>query len=36
MEKMTFYAYIQKRIEGRRTNSIVQYLIDDMKCDQEL
>lgn len=36
MGKMTFYAYIQKRIEGRRTDSIVQDLIDDMKRDKEL
>lgn len=33
---MTFYAYIQKRIEGRRMDSIVQDLIDDMKRDKEL
>lgn len=36
MEKMTLYAYIQKRTEGRRTDSIVQDLIDDMKRDERL
>ena len=30
------YAYILKRIEGRRTESIVQDLVDDMKCDKDL
>lgn len=30
------YAYIHKRIEGRRTHSIVQDLIDDMRCDKNL
>ena len=30
------YAYIQKRIAGRRTESIVQDLVDDMKCDKNL
>lgn len=36
MKKMTLYAYIQKRINGRRRDSIVQDLIDDMKRDKEL
>ena len=36
METMTMYAYIQKRIAGRRTSSIVQDLLDDMKRDTEL
>ncbi len=36
MEKLTFYSYIQMRIAGRRTKSIVQDLIDDMKTDKEL
>ena len=30
------YAYIQRRIAGRRTESIVQDLLDDMKSDTEL
>ena len=30
------YAYIQKRIAGRRTESIVQNLLNDMKSDTEL
>lgn len=36
MEKLTLYAYIQQRIAGRRTDSIVQDLIDDMRRDKEL
>lgn len=36
METMTMYAYIQRRIEGRKTQSIVQDLVDDMKSDTEL
>jgi hypothetical protein len=36
METMTMYAYIMKRIEGRRTESIVQDLVDDMARDNEL
>ena len=36
MEKLSLYAYIQQRIAGRRTDSIVQDLIDDMKQDKEL
>ena len=33
---MTLYAYIQKRIAGRRTCGIVQDLIDDMERDKDL
>lgn len=36
MDKMTLYAYIQMRIAGRRTDSIVQDLIDDMRQDKAL
>ena len=36
MEKMTLYAYIQKRINGPRRDSIMQDLIDDMANDEEL
>ena len=36
METMTMYCYILKRIEGRRTSSIVQDFIDDMARDKEL
>jgi arginine utilization protein RocB len=36
METMTMYAYIKKRIAGRRTESIVQDLVDDMARDNEL
>lgn len=36
MEKFSFYDYIQLRANGRRTKTIVQDLVDDMKQDEEL
>ena len=36
MKEMTLYNYIQMRIKGKHTLSIVQDLIDDMKSDKEL
>ena len=36
MEKMTFYAFCERRFKMTRRCSIVQDLIDDMKRDPEL
>ena len=36
MKELTLYDYIQIRINGKRTDSIVQDLIDDMKRDEVL
>lgn len=35
-ETYTLYAYIERRINGKRTDHIVQDLIDDMARDREL
>lgn len=36
METLTLYAYIERRIKGKRTDSVVQDLIDDMALDREI
>ncbi|MBR3856415.1 MAG: hypothetical protein IKM68_00345 [Bacteroidaceae bacterium] len=36
MEKLTFFEYIQLRVNGRRTHGPMQDLVDDMGQDEEL
>jgi len=36
MEVLKLFDYIQKRVNGKRNDSIVQDLVDDMARDKEL